>query len=88
MRTFLLTLAVAVLAFGSVAASACEPTTSRATATAGPFYIINELCPLSLDCIGAFWIYAESNGIEGLQRQDEIQDDTCEGQIAGDTIIL
>lgn len=34
------------------------------------------------------WIYEESNGIAGLQREDELQDDTCHGMIAGDTIIF
>ena len=34
------------------------------------------------------WVYQESNGIAGLQRADEIQDDTCHGLIAGDTVLF
>jgi hypothetical protein len=34
------------------------------------------------------WVYEESNGIDGLQRGDEIVDDTCHGMIASDTIVL
>lgn len=33
------------------------------------------------------WVYEESNGIPGLQRQDEMQDDTCGGVIPGDRIL-
>lgn len=47
------------------------------------------------DCGGALilcdwisvWMYEESNGIDGLQRQDEVRDDTCGGRAGpGDTI--
>ena len=38
--------------------------------------------PLSL------WVYEESNGIDGLQRADEMVDDTCHGSIAGDQIVF
>lgn len=33
-------------------------------------------------------IYEESNGIDGLQRQDEVVDDTCGGVFPGDTQII
>lgn len=36
----------------------------------------------------AVWIYQESNGIAGLQRADEMGDDTCHGLIEGDTVVL
>lgn len=35
-----------------------------------------------------YWIYEEANGIDGLQRGDEIRDDTCHGMIRADTIIF
>jgi hypothetical protein len=36
-------------------------------------------------CIFSIWPYLESNEIAGLQRADEVRDDTC-GVIEGDTI--
>lgn len=40
------------------------------------------------DVFFSFWIYEESNGIDGLQRGDEWQDDTCHGLIAPDKLIF
>ncbi|HUR70234.1 MAG TPA: hypothetical protein VM370_13400 [Candidatus Thermoplasmatota archaeon] len=40
------------------------------------------------ECIGYLYVYEESNGIEGLQRQDEVHDDTCGGAIPGDRIVF
>lgn len=37
-------------------------------------------------CLFSIWFYQESNGMEGLQRIDEVKDDTCGGQIEGDTL--
>ncbi len=34
------------------------------------------------------WVYEESNGIAGLQRGDEVVDDTCHGLIDADEIIF
>lgn len=47
------------------------------------------------DCIGrpcpshlfSFWVYEESNGIDGLQRGDPVVDDTCHGMISPDLLI-
>lgn len=39
-------------------------------------------------CGYSFWIYEESNMIDGLQRGDEFQDDTCHGMIAPDTLVF
>lgn len=39
-------------------------------------------------CMETFWVYEESNGIDGLQRSDEIVDTTCHGMIAPDTVIF
>lgn len=36
------------------------------------------------DCVFSFGFYAEMNGIEGLQREDDAVDDTCHGLIEGD----
>lgn len=33
------------------------------------------------------WVYQESNGIPGLQRHDDMWDDTCGGLIPGDTVV-
>lgn len=35
------------------------------------------------DCLFRLWGYYETNGIPGLQRQDEVEDNTC-GTIQGD----
>ena len=37
------------------------------------------------DCLFSYWAYYEDNGIPGLQRSDEVVDDTCHGQFEGDT---
>lgn len=37
-------------------------------------------------CLFSIWTYEESNGIEGLQRGDEVHDDTCGGTIESDTL--
>lgn len=34
------------------------------------------------------WIYEESNGIDGLQRRDPLEDGTCHGMIEPDTLIF
>ena len=34
------------------------------------------------------WVYEETNNIVGLQRGDEVHDDTCHGMIEADTIIV
>lgn len=94
MRTILLFLASTLLLAPLLAnATGCEMTTSRpevdTTATpVGRFYIDNDPCqPCGI--ILSPWIYEESNGIEGLQRADEVMDDTCGGRAGpGDTIIF
>lgn len=53
------------------------------------YYVDNDPCQPSTGCaFGSWWIYEESNGIDGLQRDDEVVDDTCHGLIDGDTIIF
>ena len=54
------------------------------------FYVVDLVCSI-MYCPGttfSIWVYEESNGIDGLQRADEVHDDTCHGSIAGDKIIL
>lgn len=36
----------------------------------------------------SFWVYQESNGIDGLQRGDEVVDNTCHGLLPADTIVF
>ena len=61
-------------------------------------YVDNDPCQAQ-GCGVSIWIYEESNGYEGLQRQDApttdpenrpwwIKDDTCGGLIQPDTIIF
>lgn len=92
MRAILLLLMLAFLTPAD--ASHCAGwSTSAADAEAGGYYVVDDCflgwCSLlgpSVD--GALWIYEESNGAPGLQRGDEIQDDTCHGMIAADTIVV
>lgn len=52
-------------------------------------YYIHDDCPEA--CHMAFfsiWIYEESNGIQGLQRGDEMVDTTCHGMIPADRIVM
>lgn len=52
----------------------------------GPrFYWDNDPCQ---PCMWSTWVYQESNGIDGLQRGDEVQDDTCHGMIESDTVVF
>lgn len=53
---------------------------------AGGYYVDEDCCVIG--CIFSIWIYQESNGIPGLQRDDEHVDDTCHGLIEGDTVIF
>jgi len=46
-------------------------------------YVDNDNDPRFLFSI---WIYMESNGIPGLQRGDQVVDDTCHDMIEADTI--
>lgn len=82
----------------------CHLTTSQADVDTGPLtgpagvrhYLVDD-CFISscsppfsnVHVDGTFYIYEESNGIDGLQRADEIADDTCGGRVGvGDTIIF
>lgn len=69
-------------------ADGCEGTTSPAEVAAGGFYVAFDNC-LGVDCLTTVWVYEESNRVAGLQRADEVVDDTCGGAAgAGDTIVF
>jgi hypothetical protein len=81
----------------SASANGCTPTTSHTTFTVhaigGIGYYLAEdpgwlSCEFGIPECGSIWIYEESNGMPGLQRGDEIVDDTCGGAIPGDTIVF
>ena len=91
-KFFTTLLALAALAIAMpVSAQDCAMTTSAPEVDTGVlpdgsrYYADNDVV------IGgfSFWIYQESNGLDGLQRGDEVHDDTC-GGVAGesDTIIF
>lgn len=88
-RTLPLTIALAAFlaTFPAAGADHCATwSTSNpeadTTTMGGPYYV-------DLDGIAeGIWIYEESNGLPGLQRGDEMKDDTCHGSIESDTIIL
>ncbi|HUR70059.1 MAG TPA: hypothetical protein VM370_12510 [Candidatus Thermoplasmatota archaeon] len=78
-------------------ADGCVPTTTTPQLdVAGALYVADDCegvdpSPPNDHCItplGGKWVYQESNGIPGLQRQDDVVDDTCGGAIAGDTVLL
>lgn len=65
----------------------CTPSTSSpeidVLTPLGRWYVDNDA---GSDFI-SIWVYEESNGQSGLQRQDEVVDNTC-GHGGGDTIIF
>ena len=69
----------------------CEPVTSIPEIDTGPtpaghWYVDHDVC--QPECPNPTWVYEESNGIDGLQRNDEMVDDTCGGVIASDRLAL
>lgn len=92
-------LLAAMLSLSTFAAAAdCEMTTSSPEfdtdpmgAGVGPrFYVDDDSdrCARTGLCVISIWVYEESNGVDGLQRGDEIVDDTCGGAAGpSDTII-
>jgi hypothetical protein len=89
MRTFLLS-TLAILSLGLVHAEGCVPTTSDALWTScyasdQCYYGAFDVC--QPQCLFSYWLYEESNDIPGLQRGDEVHDDTCGGVIDSDTIV-
>lgn len=95
MKHALLLAAVAALALGSATASDCA---SYSTTTpiltlhwvgGNGLYVTGDLpCFVADAPMCRVYVYEEANGIAGLQRADELADDTCHGMIASDTIIF
>lgn len=89
-----LLLALVVLILGRTAdAHHCSTWTTREaeqdlnpTGVGPRYYIDHDDCDSR--CMMSMWVYEESNGVDGLQRGDEVEDDTCHGMIAPDTLIL
>ena len=70
----------------AVAAHCTEWSTSAPEVDlANEYYVDFDHCE---PCMDTFWVYDESNGLPGLQRDDEIWSDTCHGMIAPDTVIF
>lgn len=91
MRTVLLLALLAMLAI-PVDASNCVPSRSDPEVDtdplgtgAGPRYYVDN--DPSICCLVTLWVYEESNDIDGLQRDDDVRDDTCRGTIAPDTLV-
>jgi hypothetical protein len=82
------------LAFTSTSfGSGCEMTTSYPEVDTGigiagapRYYVDYDQCQ---PCMWSLYVYEESNGIDGLQRGDEVVDDTCAGAAGpSDTIVF
>ena len=87
----ILALSVAVAIALPVGAEHCETwTTSEPVSDLSffglPYYLDHDLCQDYMIC--PTWVYEETNGITGLQRGDDIVDDTCHGQIESDAIVF
>lgn len=73
-------------------ASPCQMGVSNPEVDTGPesdprFYV--DVDPSGVDGpILSLWVYQESNGAPGLQRDDEVVDDTCGGAFPGDTPVF
>ena len=91
MRTLILA-SLLGLAFAPAAASHCEsytttePEVDTGLAPGMPRHYVDQ-DTFCLD-LCSYWVYEEANGLDGLQRADEMVDDTCHGLIAGDKIVL
>ena len=98
MRTLPLTFALALLLAMPASAHHCATWTTSNAIAAGDHYVYDACVEYAttgqagMECAmwGPWdvWVYEESNGIPGLQRGDEILDDTCHGLIRADTIIF
>ena len=96
MYTVLLTLAAFAMLVPANADESCLGTPSTdltipdATGAAGgDIYVDNDFCQLD-GCAFSIWIYQETNGVAGLQRGDEVENDVanCNGEFAADTDIF
>lgn len=85
----LLALALAGTGAAGHCASWSSTTADVDTCQAGAspcYYVSIDFC--QPDCHILVWVYEESNGVPGLQRGDEVVDNTCHGMIPADTIVF
>ena len=73
MRALLLIVTILLMPSGP-ASDGCEPSSSGAFDAAGVYIVVED---------EGTALYEESNGIAGLQRMDDLRDDTC-GEIVSD----
>ena len=85
--SFVLALTAPAVASHCTTYSTTPAIVDSGVAPGAPRYYVDEDY---LGCIDfcTFWVYQESNGIDGLQRRDEVVDDTCHDLVPGDTIIF
>jgi hypothetical protein len=67
-----------------------QPEVDTGTAVPGaPRYYVDNDVIQTAGPLFSIWVYQESNGLDGLQRGDEVVDNTCGGAAGiSDTIIL
>jgi hypothetical protein len=90
MRASLLLLAALSLVLGNAVANCGDtshPEVTVDTLVVGTYYLDVDCGPNNCGPVSV-WIYQESNGKEGLQRDDEIVNDSCGGLYPADTIIF
>lgn len=85
-RLVLVALAAAALLPLSAADHCATYTTAQPEVALENHYVDLDACQTG--CGPSLRIYEESNGIGGLQRGDDVQDDTCHGMISPDARIL
>lgn len=95
LRSSLIVLAVATLALGGAVADHCAgPSTTTPILTlhwlgGNGLYVTGDVFCAAADVLMCgYYVYEEANGIAGLQRGDELVDDTCHGSIAPDRIVV
>ena len=86
MRALFFTTLAILLAFAALAtADHCTTwTTSAPEITFDPYYVDNDLGQPGFSYVN---VYEETNGIGGLQRQDDVVDETCHDLILPDRLI-
>lgn len=90
-------LTLGILLTSIAAADECQLTTSEPYLAAAGHYLVID-CGIAVvgpecdgpafDALGIWWVYEEANGVAGLQRNDDIYDDTCGGLYPSDKIVL
>lgn len=87
-----LVLLVAAAPVAPAVHTGCVPGSSVATLTLGSGSRYSSTVYVAIDADEATvplpWIYMESNGRDGLQRQDDWRDDSCGGEYAPDHLVF